>query len=173
MAQEPHAGVGITVRRAAPTDVPAIARFQTECWNEAYRGIVPQEYLDRTTVADREVRWASRIQSRDILLAERDGALSAVASTSTRTDRLPGPRFELNTLYVSASERGRGLGAWLLAQAVEARAAVLWVYRGNVRAIRFYLREGFAHDGYEATDPDTGIVEVRMSRGAPRSTPNT
>src|SRR4051794_23010957 len=106
---------GITTRRAGYADVFAIAAFQTAVWNESYRGLVPESYLARTTVADRELRWADRIGPRDILIAERAGQqgseLIGVASSSTRSDERPGPALELNSLYVADGMRSAGVGA--------------------------------------------------------------
>jgi GNAT superfamily N-acetyltransferase len=102
---------GIVTRAASTRDVHAIAVFQSAVWNEAYSGLVPQSYLDRATVAERELRWADRIGRRDMLLAEIGAELVAVASCSLRTDARTGPRLELNTLYVAAGIRGRGLGS--------------------------------------------------------------
>jgi len=159
---------GITTRRAGYADVFAIAAFQTAVWNEAYRGLVPASYLERTTVADRELRWADRIGRRDILLAEcGDGGtrgVVGVASSSPRDDERSGPRLELNSLYVARGMRGSGLGARLLAELLHDAPAVLWVFAANVRAAAFYERCGFAVDGHETVDDDTGLPEIRMTR---------
>ena len=154
----------IITRPASASDVLAIAEFQTACWNEAYRGLVPQSYLDQATVADRELRWAERIGRRDILLAELAGELVAVASCSLRDDPRPGPRLELNSLYVAASMRGNGLGERMLDELLLDAPAVLWVFSENVRAVAFYRRCGFLFDGETALDVDTGLSEVRLSR---------
>jgi GNAT superfamily N-acetyltransferase len=159
---------GITTRRAGYADVFAIAAFQTAVWNEAYRGLVPPSYLVRTTVADRELRWADRIGRRDILIAEGAGAraweLVGVASSSPRDDERPGPALELNSLYVAAGMRSAGLGARLLTELLGDAPAVLWVFAANVRAIAFYERRGFSLDGHETIDDDTGLSELRMTR---------
>jgi GNAT superfamily N-acetyltransferase len=159
---------GITTRRAGYADVFAIAAFQTAVWNEAYRGLVPTSYLERTTVADRELRWADRIGRRDILIAEaageHGGGLLGVASSSPRDDERPGPALELNSLYVADGMRGAGLGARLITELLRDAPAVLWVFAANVRAVSFYERRGFALDGHETIDDDTGLPELRMSR---------
>jgi len=155
---------GIITRAASARDVRAIAEFQTAAWNEAYAGLVPQSYLDRATVADRELRWAERIGRRDILLAERDGGLVGVASCSLRADSRPGPRLELNTLYVAAGIRGNGLGERMLDELLLDAPAVVWVFSENVRAVAFYRRCGFQLDGETALDTDTGLQEVRLTR---------
>ena len=73
---------GVRVRASAAPDLPAIAEFQTACWREAYRGVVPQEYLDRITVADREARWGERLVSgaRHVAVAELGEPVVGVAS---------------------------------------------------------------------------------------------
>jgi GNAT superfamily N-acetyltransferase len=154
----------ISTRAAGYADVFAIAEFQTAVWNEAYRGIVPASYLEHTTVTDRELRWADRIERRAILLAEVGPDLVGVASSSPRTDDRPGPRLELNSLYVAHGMRSAGLGARMLAELLDGAPAVLWTFAANTRAISFYEGCGFAADGHETIDDDTGLREVRMSR---------
>ncbi|MBJ7601846.1 MAG: hypothetical protein JF888_01400 [Candidatus Dormibacteraeota bacterium] len=60
----------------------AIVKFETECWQEAYRGIVPRAYLERASEAAREVRWRERLlaRARQIALAELDKAVLGVVS---------------------------------------------------------------------------------------------
>ncbi len=154
----------ISTRAAGHADVFVIAEFQTAVWNEAYRGLVPASYLERTTVADRELRWADRIGRRNILLAERAGELVGVASSSIRVDEHPGPRLELNSLYVAPGMRGVGLGSRMLDELLSGEPAVLWTFAANTRAIAFYERCGFALDGESTIDDDTGLPELRLSR---------
>ncbi|MEO6115182.1 MAG: GNAT family N-acetyltransferase [Pseudolysinimonas sp.] len=155
----------ITTRAAEYADVFAIAEFHTQVWNEAYRGLVPASYLDRTTVADRELRWADRMKRRDTLLAERGGELVGLASSSRRDDERPGPLLELNSLYVADGMRSAGLGARLVEELLRGAPAVLWVFAANTRAIAFYERCGFSVDGHERIDDAAGLpAELRMSR---------
>jgi hypothetical protein len=62
--------------------VGAITEFQAECWREAYRDLVPQGYVDRVSVEDREVCWRDRLVSgsRKIALAESGNAVVGVVS---------------------------------------------------------------------------------------------
>ena len=110
MARVTAAAAQVWLREAEVSDVRAVAEFQTRCWREAYRGLVPQSYLDRVTVADREVRWRERIVSgaRWVALAESGGLLVGVVSWGM-TD-VPGvPALELKSLYVDRDHHGTGV----------------------------------------------------------------
>jgi ribosomal protein S18 acetylase RimI-like enzyme len=156
----------VTVRPATLADIRAVAEFQTDTWNENYATMVPAEYLAKMTVETREVRWGARIRAgeRRMLLALRGGRIIGAVSFGEREDERPGPRLELMSLYISATERSSGLGARLLELALDGRGSVLWVFEANERAIAFYRRHGFLPDGERTIDADTGLPEVRLSR---------
>ena len=65
----------------------------------------------------------------------------------------PRPTVELSKVYLLADRHGRGLAAELMAatlrRAAEDGASAVWlgVNQGNVRAIRFYTKSGFAIAG--------------------------
>jgi GNAT superfamily N-acetyltransferase len=155
----------VRLRDAGVPDVRAVAEFQTRCWREAYRGLVPQSYLDRVTVADREIRWRERMVSggRWVALAEAGGLLVGVVSWGT-TDVPGAPALELKSLYVDRDHRGTGVAAALLQRAVREDPAHRWVFRDNSRARAFYAEHGFAADGHQAIDRDTGLAEQRLVR---------
>lgn len=151
--------IPVGVRRAGLADAAAIAEFQTECWREAYRGLVPQDYLDRVGVADRLQRWRDRLAGRrEVALAELDGTVVGVVSWSPGQEP-DAPARELKSLYVAAAHRGTGLAARLLERAVGSGPAYLWVFEGNPRAQAFYGRNGFCYDRRRTVDPDTGLSE--------------
>jgi ribosomal protein S18 acetylase RimI-like enzyme len=156
------------IRPATVDDTVAVAEFQTGAWNTAYRDVVPAQYLDRMTVATRTERWGNRIRSgdRSIFLAEEAGRIDGVVSFGEGREG-----FELMSLYVAADIRSSGLGSRLLEFAIGDRAAVLWVFRDNPRAIAFYRRHRFELDGGTSIDDDTGLVLVRMTRAAASTRP--
>ncbi|HEX2931720.1 MAG TPA: GNAT family N-acetyltransferase, partial [Candidatus Binatia bacterium] len=45
------------VRKAKQGDVPSIAGVHVTAWQACYRGIMPDEFLDRLSVSDREPIW--------------------------------------------------------------------------------------------------------------------
>lgn len=79
----------------------------------------------------------------------------------------PATTFALDHLYVVPGAQGTGLGQALLDAALPGRrAAFLWVFRDNARAIRFYERNGFTPDGLAASTGYAwgGVPMVRMVR---------
>jgi ribosomal protein S18 acetylase RimI-like enzyme len=160
-----ESGSAIRIRSAALSDLFAIARFQTECWREAYRDLVPQEYLDRVSIEDREDRWRHRLVSgaRRIALAESGNAVVGVVSWGEHVE--PGvPALELMSLYVAAEHRGSGVATSLLDLAIGVAPAYLWVFEQNPRAQAFYAKHGFLFDGRRKVDGDTGLWERRFVR---------
>ena len=47
------------MRSAVAADAPAIAEVHVASWRAAYRGLLPEEYLDSRTVAVRTQQWES------------------------------------------------------------------------------------------------------------------
>lgn len=91
-------------------DAEEVGRFQTLCWEQAYRGVVPDAYLDDTTSEVRVARWRARIGSgeRRVIMARSGHDLVGVASTAhTIPDRPDLPALELCTHYVDAHARNR------------------------------------------------------------------
>ncbi len=95
------------VRQASAADVLAVAEFQTECWREAYAGLVPQDYLDRVGVGERAALWNTRISAatRHVALARRAGTVIGVVSWGL-AELQDTPALELKSLYAAAAFRG-------------------------------------------------------------------
>ncbi len=118
-------------------------------WQDSYRGMVDQGYLDRMTLADTEekaFRW------RDNLLVAKDGE-RVVGFAGYGPARGEEGMGEVFALYVLEEYQHRGIGYALIRQALsllgDCRAVCLWVLKDNAKAIRFYERIGFRPDGRE------------------------
>lgn len=118
-------------------------------WQESYRGMVDQGYLDRMTLAQTEekaFRW------RDNLLVAKDGerVVGFVGYGPASGEEGSG---EIFALYVLEEYQRRGIGYALMREALSrlgsCRVVVLWAFKDNARALRFYERVGFLPDGGE------------------------
>ena len=156
--------------QAETGDPNAIGLFQTRCWEQTYRGIAPDEFLDATTPQRRATRWAERMAngSRRVLMAlSDDGLLLGVASTTCADEAVDGlPTLELSTIYVDERAHGTGVAARLLRAVLGDEDAHLLVFSSNERAQRFYSKHGFHPAGDSQTDRGTGLEERRWVRQA-------
>ena len=162
------------IREARPGDAEAIALVQVAAWQAAYRGIVPDEHLDRLDWRERAaVRRGQLERAGDdgVRVHVNLSAGTVVGFVATGPDRDEDPRAargqEVYALYVAPSAWGHGLGRALLERAIAdvpvGVPVTLWVLAGNARARAFYERVGFVSDGAEKLVPIGGrdLAEVR------------
>ncbi|GGT92574.1 GNAT family N-acetyltransferase [Streptomyces coeruleorubidus] len=163
-------------------DCDRVAEIRIRGWQSAYRGLIPQSYLDGLSVEEDAERRRGR-------LAQADGSVVNLVAEDTggevvgwachgpyRGGEVVAGDAELYAIYVHPEHLGRGTGQALLAEAVARCAAaghgrlLLWVLKENGRARRFYERAGFEADGAEEPFEVDGVTvpEVRYARTLPR-----
>ncbi|WP_170844955.1 GNAT family N-acetyltransferase [Chitinasiproducens palmae] len=129
--------------------------MHTASWRSAYRGILPDAYLDGNLEAERLQDWAYKLPALVngdglALIAEIDGeplglacAMNADADGSVLLDQL----------HVLPAAKGRGLGSALIdavenwARASDADSMHLLVLSQNAAAIGFYESRGWRRSG--------------------------
>jgi GNAT superfamily N-acetyltransferase len=168
------------VRPAAPADAPEVARVHVRSWQVAYRGLLPDAYLDALRPEERAARYtfgsADPRQPATIVAVEEgagDGAIRGFATTGPSRDGAPAG--ELLSLNVEPGFWSRGIGSSLLAAAEQRlrqdghARAVLWVLDGNERAMRFYRAHGWSPDGTRRAETLWGVpvVDWRYVRALP------
>lgn len=152
------------IRRAEASDSAAIADLHVLSWRAAYRGILPDSYLDGDVLAERRAVWMR------FFAAPVPGAAAFVASGSVRAldgfvaleqGHESGYDAIIENLHVAPGARGQGLGKKLMAAAVAhlidrgAGTVCLWVYDANKAAFDFYASLGGIIDA-RGTDPFAG-----------------
>ena len=132
-----------------------IATIHVEGWRAAYRGIIPDEFLDSLSIDRRESTWRQNLLAGDTAtwVAQESesilGWISAAASRDTDTGASTG---EIWAIYVAPGHWGRGVGRSLCETAerylrLEGFIEVtLWVLSDNERAVKFYQSNGFVLD---------------------------
>lgn len=176
-----------SVRAGAGGDAPALAGVSARAFEATYRGIVPDPVLD-SWIADAPASWLGALANRGpdgpgrIWVAERDDAVIGYATTSPAKDWwLPPPEGagELTNLYLDPAVIGSGVGRTLYVHALEDLRErgfdpiVVWAFRHNARAVRFYERMGLAIDVAEHDwvlgDVPCPIVRLRGDLSRPAS----
>ncbi|WP_236796892.1 GNAT family N-acetyltransferase [Amycolatopsis sp. GM8] len=170
-----------TVRRAVPADAGRIAEINIDGWRTAYRGLIPDAYLDGMRYETLRERWATGLRGHAdaasmFVAVGPDSVLRAYAfvrSVRDEGDRHPvHATGELCAIYADPRWKGHGAGHAVHQAALGHlasygfRHAVLWVLTGNAPSRRFYEAHGWKCDEIEK---DGGIAgewtpEIRYSR---------
>lgn len=149
------------IRQASTADAASLAAFASRVFDEVFG---PQNDAADMAAYLAEA-FAPHLQHAEIarpgsivLIAERPGACDIVGYAHLVNAETPAcvrghSPIELKRLYVDPSIHNRGLGKRLLdegiARAKRAGAETVWlgVWEHNVKAQRFYMREGFTRAG--------------------------
>ncbi|MEV7813685.1 GNAT family N-acetyltransferase [Streptomyces flaveolus] len=161
-----------TVREMTLADCERVSEIRIRGWQHAYRGLMPQPYLDGLSVtadAERRRTWFAEGNGSVVnLVAERDGTVVGWAAHGPYRDgETRTGDAELYAIYVDPARLGGGIGRALLAASTERCRAfprmLLWVLKENAPARRFYERAGFRPDGAEEPFEVDGVPvpEVR------------
>lgn len=163
------------VRPARVEDAARIAVVHVRSWQEAYRGLLPQEYLDRLDPAQRVSAWKRAIERPDssrsgtMVIDRGDALLGFVTFGPTRDeDDNPERVGEIRALYLLPNAWRHGFGRELMAAALKRLAeegfeqVTLWVLDSNVRARSFYEAGGWSADGSLKDDDSRGFPLTEM-----------
>ena len=141
------------IRYATLADAKRIAEINTEGWQTAYRGIIPDEILDAMDVQSRiEAIRSSLIQApnQDLVCEdESQRILGFVSFGKMRWEQFCEQcDCELYAIYVESNARGKGVGKALF-QATLAefksqgkRSMLVNVLEGNASSVKFYQHLG-------------------------------
>ncbi len=163
------------LRRARSEDAVAVAAMHVRSWQAAYRGIVPDPFLDELDVAARASRYSfdgtTPGDPVTWIATTGDSLVGMVSVGPSRDGDLPA-LGEVRALYVAPDRWRSGAGSALMAQAERLLAdagfaeAFLWVLADNARARRFYEEGGWRADGATKTVSIGGreLPEVRYRR---------
>jgi ribosomal protein S18 acetylase RimI-like enzyme len=164
----------MVIRRADTADASAIADIHVRAWQAAYRGLVPDEQLERLDVDRCAAAWESQLvdSSWPAYVLNGDGVVRGFCSTAkcAESDLDSEQAAEMPALYLDPGLWGRGHGR-MLCEAVMAELrlrgfsqVVVWVLDGNERATGFYRALGFVADGATKKHPRVDGELLRYRR---------
>jgi GNAT superfamily N-acetyltransferase len=148
------------VRAAVVDDAEAMGGIAQRSWAATYPGIVPDPVLAEW-IAEAPEAWRTALPAvtpdspARIWVGEREGRVLGYATTSPAKDNwLPPPdgAGELTNLYLDPDAIGTGLGRQLFQHAVDDLRErgfdplVVWAFRDNPLASRFYPKMGLVID---------------------------
>ena len=142
----------VEIRRFLKTDnIDEISRIYALSWKKAYRGIIPDDYLNALS----ETRWSQRLKkdSESLFLAVEDGKLVGGSTYSPARDKALEGQGELISLYLLPSHYHKGIGTELFKAVINELNRMgfdkiyLWVLEENHSARAFYEKNGFTANG--------------------------
>jgi ribosomal protein S18 acetylase RimI-like enzyme len=162
------------VRKASVEDAADIAAVHVRTWQVAYRGQMPDDFLDELDADKRTIRWREWAQQSDawvLVVEDQFHRITGFSSSCPSRDADADPNIaEIRAIYVHPEKWRNGTGRALMSASlahVRAHgfdAITLWVLESNARARGFYESFGFALDGASKTvqpRSDFSIREVR------------
>jgi ribosomal protein S18 acetylase RimI-like enzyme len=158
----------VVIREAVEADAAEMGRLHVRAWQAAYRGIMPDEYLDALRPEDRIEMWRGHFSREDrspMLVATSRGAVVGFAVFGAEAAPEPSPSCgELYAINLDPDSWGQGIGRLLLRRVMDSlaamgyREAVLWVVPQNDRARALYESEGWSADGGVSTEDIMGVA---------------
>ncbi len=166
--------VTFEVRPAVPSDAQAIAEVHVTGWRWAYRGQLPDTFLDGLSVEQRAAQWSKMLtameDARRIWVAvQSDRICGFITTAMPQEEGHPPSTAELQAIYLLENVVGTGVGRALLLEATNDlrkrgfKDVYLRVLDTNERARRFYELNGWSTDGATKVDQRENFVlnEVR------------
>ena len=137
------------IRTATSGDASGIARVQVVTWQQTYRGILPDSFLDGLDVERSAESWRSVVADRRRVthVVDSMGIVGFCTCGPSRGDP-SGFRGEVEAIYVHPAEQGQGHGTALVHAAMDWLAAkrltpvLVWALEANTRAHGLYQSLG-------------------------------
>jgi ribosomal protein S18 acetylase RimI-like enzyme len=161
------------IRLATSADAVGVAIVQVRTWQAAYRGVMPDAFLDTISLEVRTQAWRGALERGQpelwvaCLAAE---VIGWVAFGGSRDGDAAASTGEIEAIYICPEYWATGLGRALWLKARERlknrgfTSITLWVLSENSRAIRFYRAAGFLPDWHSEKSISIGGKELKEVR---------
>ena|SRR5579864_3769912 len=161
------------IRPAVPADAASIATVHIQSWRAAYRGQLPDRYLDELDqeLPRRTEFWYTHIstppENVEIWVAGDPIVIVGFLALGPARHMEAEMIGEIYAIYVDPQSWNQGAGRALFGhgegrlRAMVYSQAILWVLESNTRARRFYEIAGWVIDGNSKTEILTDGIELR------------
>lgn len=150
----------INIRPAKAADASSIAKIHVGTWRHAYRGQVPDAYLDSLPATEREraEKWKETIErdqrGKCVFVAEdKDTIVGFCIVNPCRDEDMNEKTGEVGAIYVDAKWIGKGAGSALMKAGLDFlkeggfTKATLWVLTSHTASREWYEKKGWQLEG--------------------------
>lgn len=148
--------MGIEIREAKIDDCHDLGYVHVESWKVAYKGIVPDAFLERMAVENSKERFINAIShglERNIVVVIENQIVGFTCIGKCRDSDVDHTYGEIWGIYLLPSCWRQGVGTELLLYDLSVlknegfNKVLLWVLEDNINARKFYEKYGFEYDG--------------------------
>lgn len=148
--------MGFSIRKAEKGDEVSLAHIQTESWKAAFKGILEDEILDKCTEMEPTIRMYKKLLDADKgngYILEVDGRPHCIAWWDRSRTESVSEYAELICIHSLQDKWRKGYGSKMLNRVLHDMKeegydrGMLWVFRENIRARKFYEANGFVTHG--------------------------
>jgi len=149
--------MGINICEALPEEAHEYASCHIACWSSAYKGIVPDDYLEnmRNETEQRAEKYKenfNELTESSYYCAKFENRIIGILFFGKSRDDDKPCAGEVFAIYLLEDFWNKGYGWQMMDYAVNMlksryREIIVWVFEENRRARRFYEKYGFSADG--------------------------
>ena len=162
----------ISIKEAGFDDLHDLAQVHVESWQQAYIGLVPQEYLDSLSIDARQKKWeeifpSNIAENKHLYIAYDDGQAVGFISFGPNRDERKGGFAEIYAVYLLRKCWGKGIGYMLFEKTTQKllkdgiTKAYLWALSTNQNALASYKKWGGLVDETMITYNQIGGQDVK------------
>ncbi|MHA1512147.1 MAG: GNAT family N-acetyltransferase [Promethearchaeota archaeon] len=148
--------MNVKIRKAVVTDASAITTIGVKTWQTAYKGIIPQAYLNSLSINDRIPKWAQRISNmkenkKEFFVAEihNQKGIEIVGFSMSGPSHFEDFKIDgdLHAIYVLPKYWKQGIGTLLFNSVIKSflkknfKTMIIWALKEN-SAGNFYKKLG-------------------------------
>lgn len=111
----------MNIRKAVLSDIPGIAKVHVDSWRTTYKDILPKDYLDSLSYAQRIKLWENNMKSQNVYIAENKQRTIVGFSVGGKkaTKGYHAYDGELYAIYILKEVQGKGVGRLLVQPVVK------------------------------------------------------
>jgi len=165
----------LVIHKALVEEAYEFAVCHTNCWRDAYKGIMPDAYLENMLntldeKAEKFKQWISDASGSEVCGVTLDGKMIGKLGFGECRDEDKTNTGEIIAIYLLKEYWDKGYGRQMMEYTMEKlkemgfQEIVIWVLEENIRARLFYEKFGFAFDGaIKEINLSETLIEMRYS----------